>query len=109
MEKRKKPTLERATWPTRHAMVMHGLAMNLPWLAFVNISFAVMILLRHILLENSDMLYPGSRQLTRIVDASMLGIIILSVTLVIMAWPMASLESESLSLPATLSPGLSFR
>jgi diguanylate cyclase (GGDEF)-like protein len=86
MEKRKKPTLERATWPTRHAMVMHGLAMNLPWLAFVNISFAVMILLRHILLENSDMLYPGSRQLTRIVDASMLGIIILSVTLVIMAW-----------------------
>ena len=25
------------------------------------------------------------------------------------AWPMASLESESLSLPATLSPGLSFR
>jgi len=30
MEKRKKPTLERATWPTRHAMVMHGLAMNLP-------------------------------------------------------------------------------
>lgn len=25
------------------------------------------------------------------------------------AWPMASLESESLSLPASLSPGLSFR
>ncbi len=25
------------------------------------------------------------------------------------AWPMASLESESLSLPTTLSPGLAFR
>lgn len=86
MEKRKKPTLERATWPTRHAMVMHGLAMNLPWLAFVNISFAVMILLRHVLLKASDPLYPHSPQLTRIVDASMLGIIILSAALILMAW-----------------------
>ncbi|MEX1761002.1 membrane-associated sensor domain-containing protein, partial [Escherichia coli] len=86
MEKRKKPTLERATWPTRQAMVMHGLAMNLPWLAFVNISFAVMILLRHVLLKASDPLYPHSPQLTRIVDASMLGIIILSAALILMAW-----------------------
>jgi len=86
MEKRKKPTLERATWPTRQAMVMHGLAMNLPWLAFVNISFAGMILLRHVLLKASDPLYPHSPQLTRIVDASMLGIIILSAALILMAW-----------------------
>ena len=67
-------------------MVMHGLAMNLPWLAFVNISFAVMILLRHVLLNTSDPLYPHSPQLTRIVDASMLGIIILSAALILMAW-----------------------
>ncbi|STQ12114.1 diguanylate cyclase [Enterobacter cloacae] len=63
-------------------MVHHGLAMNLPWLA----SFALMILLRHILLENSAVLYPGSQHLTRIVDASMLGIIILSAALILMAW-----------------------
>ena len=67
-------------------MVHHGLAMNLPWLAFVNVSFALMILLRHILLENSAVLYPGSQHLTRIVDASMLGIIILSAALILMAW-----------------------
>lgn len=67
-------------------MVMHGLAMNLPWLAFVNISFAVMILLRHVLLNTSDPLYPHSPQLTRMVDASMLGIIILSAALILMAW-----------------------
>jgi chromate transport protein ChrA len=58
-------------------MVMHGLAMNLPWLAFVNVSFAVMILLRHVLLKASDPLYPHIPQLTTLVDASMLGIIIL--------------------------------
>ena len=44
-----------------------------------------MILLRHILLENSAVLYPGSQHLTRIVDASMLGIIILSAALILMA------------------------
>ena len=46
--------------PTRHAMVMHGLAMNLR-LAFVNISFAVMILLRHVLLNASDPFIPTCR------------------------------------------------
>lgn len=86
MEKRKKTTFERATWPTRHAMVMHGLAKNLPWLAFVNVSFAVMILLRHVLLKASDPLYPHSPYLTKIIDASMLGIIILSAALILMAW-----------------------
>lgn len=86
MEKRKKPTPERATWPTRQAMVMHGLALNLPWLAFVNISFAVMILLRHVLLKTNDALYPHSPQLAKMVDASMLGIIILSGALILMAW-----------------------
>ncbi|HFV9236922.1 membrane-associated sensor domain-containing protein [Enterobacter mori] len=86
MEKRKKTTFERATWPTRHAMVMHGLAKNLPWLAFVNISFAVMILLRHVLLKASDPLYPHSPYLTKIIDASMLGIIILSAALILMTW-----------------------
>lgn len=86
MEKRKKPPLERATWPTRHAMVMHGLAKNLPWLAFVNVSFAVMILLRHVLLKPGDPLYPTSPHLTKMVDASMLGIIILSAALILMAW-----------------------
>lgn len=86
MEKRKKTTFERATWPTRHVMVMHGLAKNLPWLAFVNVSFAVMILLRHVLLKASDPLYPHSPYLTKIIDASMLGIIILSAALILMAW-----------------------
>ena len=67
-------------------MVMHGLAMNLPWLAFVNISFAVMILLRHVLLNASDPLYPHLPHMMKMVDASMLGIIILSAALILMGW-----------------------
>lgn len=86
MEKRKKTTPERAAWPTRQAMVMHGLAMNLPWLAFVNISFAVMILLRHVSLKPDDPLYLRSLPLLKFIDASMFGIIILSAALIIMAW-----------------------
>ena len=60
--------------------------MNLPWLAFVNVSFALMILLRNVLFQDSDTLYPIPLHLTRIVDASMFGIIMLSAALIIMAW-----------------------
>ncbi|MDV0594509.1 MULTISPECIES: GGDEF domain-containing protein [Enterobacter] len=86
MEKRKNYTPELATWPTRQAMVRHGLAMNLPWLAFVNLSFALMILLRNVLFGNIDGMTGTSKQLSLMVDASMLGVIILSSTLIIMAW-----------------------
>lgn len=67
-------------------MVVHGLAMNLPWLAFVNVCFALMILLRNRLFNNIDDLLQPGEQLRHMVDASMLGIIILSAALVVMAW-----------------------
>jgi hypothetical protein len=56
MEKRHNTTPELATWPTRKSMVRHGLAMNLPWLAFVNVSFALMLLLRNVLFGDVDTL-----------------------------------------------------
>lgn len=37
-------------------MVVHGLAVNLPWLAFVNASFALMVLLRNSLFGHIDAL-----------------------------------------------------
>ncbi|MDS0249069.1 GGDEF domain-containing protein [Enterobacter hormaechei] len=86
MEKRHNATPEPATWPTRNAMVVHGLAMNLPWLAFVNASFALMILLLNSLFGQIDTLLHVSPPLTQMIDASMLGVVILSVALVIMAW-----------------------
>lgn len=60
-------------------------AMNLPWLAFVNASFALMILLRNSLFGQIDTLLHVSPPLTQMIDASMLGVVILSVALVIMA------------------------
>ena len=50
-KKKKTDTGTRYLADAPRAMVMPGLAMNLPWLAFVNVSFAVMILLRHVLLR----------------------------------------------------------
>ncbi|MEH0885320.1 membrane-associated sensor domain-containing protein [Enterobacter sp. UNJFSC 003] len=86
MEKRHNTTPGLATWPTRKSMVRHGLAMNLPWLAFVNVSFALMLLLRNVLFANIDGQIGATPYLTRIVDTSMLGVIILSAALIVMAW-----------------------
>ncbi|CAD5355210.1 GGDEF domain-containing protein [Enterobacter cancerogenus] len=86
MEKRRNTTPELATWPTHKSMVRHGLAMNLPWLAFVNLSLAVMLLLRNTIVGNMDTLLGASRPLATMVDTAMLGIILLSATLVVMAW-----------------------
>lgn len=66
-------------------MVVHGLAVNLPWLAFVNASFALMVLLRNSLFGHIDALLHISPPLRQMIDASMLGVVILSVALVIMA------------------------
>ncbi|MFJ3347739.1 membrane-associated sensor domain-containing protein [Enterobacter bugandensis] len=86
MEKRHNTTPELATWPTRKSMVSHGLAMNLPWLAFVNASFALMILLRNTLFNDIDTQLQVARHLVMMVDATMLGVVILSAALVVMAW-----------------------
>ncbi|HAS1787449.1 TPA: GGDEF domain-containing protein [Enterobacter cloacae] len=86
MEKRHNATPEPATWPTRNSMVVHGLAVNLPWLAFVNASFALMVLLRNSLFGHIDALLHISQHLRLMIDASMLGVVILSVALVMMAW-----------------------
>jgi hypothetical protein len=59
-------------------MVRHGLAMNLPWLAFVNVSFALMLLLRNVLFGDVDTLLGTTKHLALMVDTSMLGIIIIS-------------------------------
>lgn len=86
MEKRHNTTPELATWPTRKSMVLHGLAMNLSWLAFVNVSFALMLLLRNILFHDIDNVLQVEPPIRMMVDASMLGVIILSAALTIMAW-----------------------
>jgi hypothetical protein len=67
MEKRHNTTPDLATWPTRKSMVRHGLAMNLPWLAFVNVSFALMLLLRNVLFGDVDTLIGTTKHLALMV------------------------------------------
>ncbi|MCE9991076.1 GGDEF domain-containing protein [Enterobacter asburiae] len=86
MEKRHNTTPELATWPSRRSMVLHGLETNLSWLAFVNASFALMVLLRNFLLADIDTLLNVGKHLGLLIDASMLGVVILSAALAIMAW-----------------------
>jgi diguanylate cyclase (GGDEF)-like protein len=86
MDKRHAHPTDLATWPTRDAMVDHGLAINLPWLAFVNISFALMILLRNVLLDDFDAIYHVTQPLNVMLNGFLLGIIALSVALIFMGW-----------------------
>lgn len=67
-------------------MVARGLAINLPWLAFVNISFALMILLRDILFHDLPETSRVSTRLMETVDVAMGGIILLAVATVILSW-----------------------
>jgi diguanylate cyclase (GGDEF)-like protein len=86
MEKRQHPRPELTTWPTREAMVARGLAMNMPWLAFVNVSFALVIWLRNSLFDNIDAFYQVSSHASMLINSAMLGIISLSAMLILMAW-----------------------
>ncbi|WP_317179072.1 GGDEF domain-containing protein [Lelliottia amnigena] len=85
MEKRHHPQPELTSWPTREAMVARGLAMNMPWLAFVNISFALVIWLRNSLFDNIDAFYQVSPHASLLINIAMLGIISLSAMLIVMA------------------------
>lgn len=86
MDKRHPHPTDLISWPTREAMVAHGLALNLPWLAFVNISFALMILLRNVMLADFDPIYSIAQPLIVMVNGFLLGIIVLSLALVFMGW-----------------------
>ncbi|ASV55359.1 Two-component response regulator [Lelliottia jeotgali] len=86
MEKRHPLSSELASWPTRQAMVSRGLTINMPWLAFVHVSFALMILLRNTLVHNFDPAHVSGHQISSLVDAAMLGVIALSAALIVMSW-----------------------
>jgi len=85
MEKRHHSLPDLTSWPNREAMVARGLAMNLPWLAFVNVSFALMILLRNSLFNNIDALYQMTPRASLLINSAMLSIILLAAVMVLMA------------------------
>lgn len=40
------------SWKTRRDMVIRGMTISLPWFAFINVSFALIILLRRVLFND---------------------------------------------------------
>lgn len=73
-------------WARREDMVYRGLVTSIPWMALVNLCFAVMVYFRNILFNQIDAQYSVAPQLARMMDISMLGICLLSLSLIVAAW-----------------------
>lgn len=69
-------------WAKREDMVERGMAISLPWFAFVNISFALMILFRRALFTDADTLYQAKISLLQSIDSAVMGIVLISVILI---------------------------
>lgn len=69
-------------WAKREDMVERGMAISLPWFAFVNISFALMILFRRALFTDADTLYQAEKSLLLSIDSAVIGIVLISVVLI---------------------------
>ena len=82
----RKSTTLRAEPVARGDMVTRGLIISIPWLALVNIAFALLVLLRHWLFSNIDRLYGIGVTSAATIDLLMLAIIILFSLSLLLVW-----------------------
>lgn len=75
-EKRKPPTINLPLWKRREEMVAYALSKSVPWFAFINFSFAVIVLCRSQIFGHADAAVPP-------VPASVLDIIDITMGVVI--------------------------
>ena len=68
------------SWQHRSDMVLHALRHSLPWFVFVNVSFALMVLLRELFFEDIQSTLPA-RELLPWLDGGMLIVIIAALLL----------------------------
>lgn len=87
---------------SRKDLIARGLVLSLPWLALVNISFALMILLRNPLFQQIDLRYHVSRVPVLLLDGAMIS----QIALALLALRLARRGSSRLSLPLLLSGGI---
>lgn len=80
---RRKDDWDKQDWHTRDEMVAHALSLNLLWLGFINIGFAIIILLRNSLFPGYDQNLPASHHTLWAVDGSMLCIIVLALVAIL--------------------------
>ncbi|EPK6601398.1 membrane-associated sensor domain-containing protein, partial [Klebsiella pneumoniae] len=84
--KRERARQQRAElWATRDNVQRHALSMSMPWLAFVNIAFALMIFFRNFIFTYFDKRLLTHRAVIPYIEAALIAVIIISAILVIIA------------------------
>ncbi|HGU6071679.1 TPA: GGDEF domain-containing protein [Klebsiella pneumoniae] len=84
--KRERARQQRAAlWATRDNVQRHVLSMSMPWLAFVNIAFALMIFFRNLIFTYFDKRLLTHRAVIPYIEAALIAVIIISAILVIIA------------------------
>ncbi|HBY4017974.1 TPA: GGDEF domain-containing protein [Klebsiella pneumoniae] len=84
--KRERARQQRAAlWATRDNVQRHALSMSMPWLAFVNIAFALMISFRNLIFTYFDKRLLTHRAVIPYIEAALIAVIIISAILVIIA------------------------
>ncbi|HDS8110920.1 TPA: GGDEF domain-containing protein [Klebsiella quasipneumoniae subsp. similipneumoniae] len=74
-----------ALWGTRDDVQRHALSMSLPWLAFVNIAFALMIFSRNFIFTYFDKKLLTHQAVIPYIEIALIAVIIISAILVIIA------------------------
>ncbi|HCI6771982.1 TPA: GGDEF domain-containing protein [Klebsiella quasipneumoniae subsp. similipneumoniae] len=74
-----------ALWATRDDVQRHALSMSLPWLAFVNIAFALMIFSRNFIFTYFDKKLLTHQVIIPYIEIALIAVIIISGILVIIA------------------------
>ena len=72
-------------WATGDNVQRHALSMSMPWLAFVNIAFALMIFFRNFIFTYFDKRLLTHRAVIPYIEAALIAVIIISAILVIIA------------------------
>ncbi len=84
--KRERARQQRAAlWATRDNVQRHALSMSMPWLAFVNIAFALMIFFRNFIFTYFDKRLLTHRAVIPYIEAALIAVIIISAILAIIA------------------------
>ncbi|EJK91947.1 GGDEF domain-containing protein [Klebsiella pneumoniae] len=84
--KRERARQQRAAlWATRDNVQRHALSMSMPWLAFVNIAFALMIFFRNLIFTYFDKRLLTHRAVIPYIESALIAVIIISAILVIIA------------------------
>ncbi|HFT3175080.1 TPA: GGDEF domain-containing protein [Klebsiella pneumoniae] len=84
--KRERARQQRAAlWATRDNVQRHALSMSMPWLAFVNIAFALIFFFRNFIFTYFDKRLLTHRAVIPYIEAALIAVIIISAILVIIA------------------------